>query len=244
LNLEGKIILVIGASRGIGAEIAKSLLKKKAKPIALARSPIDYECEYFKFDITDDDSIQALGKYIEKKHKFIEGIVFASAISLPPNRNETQEKRNLQHPLLFNEIITTNLISIYKCVYCLKDLFVENSSIVMISSIGAHLAFPDNPGYQVSKAGLESLARSLAYDLGNKKIRSNSVALGYFKTSMTSASYKNEEMRKKRTKRTILNRWGDPKEVTGAVNFLLSTDSSYVTGTNIVIDGGWSSKGL
>ena len=114
----------------------------------------------------------------------------------------------------------------------------------MLSSIGAHLSFPNNPGYQVSKAGLESMARSISYDLGSKNIRANSLVLGYIKTDMTSKSYNDKKLREERTNRTILKRWGNVNDIIGAVKFLLSEESSYITGTSITIDGGWLSKGL
>ena len=114
----------------------------------------------------------------------------------------------------------------------------------MLSSIGAHLSFPNNPGYQVSKAGLEAMARSISNDLSPKKIRANSVVLGYIKTDMTSKSYNDEKMREERTNRTILKRWGTVDDIPAAVKFLLSDEASYITGSSITIDGGWLSKGL
>ena len=75
-------------------------------------------------------------------------------------------------------------------------------------------------------------------------LRSNSIALGYIKTDMTKVSYDNEVLKNERSNRTLLGRWGKPEEVVGAVNFLLSDKSSYVTGSTITIDGGWLSKGL
>ncbi len=244
MKLKGKKILIIGASRGIGEAIAKSLLLENADVIALSRGDLNYSCEHIKLDIIKDKSINTLREHIKNKHKSIDGIVFAVAKTLPPNNIQEKDLFKLQEPKIFNEIIKTNLLSIYNCIYNLQDLLNDCSSIVMLSSIGAHLSFPNNPGYQVSKAGLESLARSISYDLGSKKIRANSLVLGYIKTDMTSKSYNNEKMREERTKRTILKRWGSVNDIPGAVKFLLSEESSYITGTSITIDGGWLSKGL
>ena len=244
MKLKGKKILIVGASRGIGEAIAKSLLLENAEVIALSRSDLNYECEHIKLDIIKNESILTLSEHIKNKHNFIDGIVFAAAKSLPPKNIEEKSSFKLQEPSLFNEIIQTNLLSIYNCIYCLQDLLKDHSSIVMLSSIGAHLSFPNNPGYQVSKAGLESMARSISYDLGYKKIRANSLILGYFKTDMTSKSYNDLKMREERTKKTLLERWGNVNDVPGAVKFLLSEESSYITGTSITIDGGWLSKGL
>ena len=205
---------------------------------------LNYDCEHIKLDIIKEESILLLREHIKNKHNFIDGIVFAAAKSLPPKSIEEKDFLKLQAPNVFKEIIQTNLLSIYNCIYNLQDLLKDYSSIVMLSSIGAHLSFPNNPGYQVSKAGLESMARSISYDLASKNIRANSLVLGYIKTDMTSKSYNDEKMREERTKRTILKRWGSVNDIPGAVKFLLSEESSYITGTSITIDGGWLSKGL
>ena len=88
------------------------------------------------------------------------------------------------------------------------------------------------------------MSRSISYELGSRNIRANSVVLGYFKTQMTMESFQDENMRKERANRTLLNRWGNISEINGAIRFLLSDESSYVTGSSIVIDGGWLAKGL
>tara|TARA_B100001029_G_C15013711_1_gene425920 strand:- start:2 stop:730 length:729 start_codon:yes stop_codon:yes gene_type:complete len=240
-NIKGKNILVVGASRGIGETISKSLINEEVNVISTARSKVNYSCNYFQFDITKQSSIDKLKSYILENCKTLDGIVFAAAKSLPASKDDSS---SLQHPNLFNELICTNLLSIYNCIFHLESLIENNSSIIMISSIGAHLAFPRNTGYQVSKAGLEALSRSLSYELAHRNIRTNSIILGYFKTKMTEISYSNPDLRAERTKRTLLNRWGDVEDVTGAVNFLLSDKASYITGTSIVIDGGWLAKGL
>ena len=223
MKLSGKKILVIGASRGIGETIAKSLLEEKAKVIASSRNNINYDCEFINLDINDQNSIKSLKKYLMLKHKFLNGIVVTAGISLPPTVNVNKSNKNLlQDPLIFKKLISTNLIGVYECIYCLENLLEENSSIVLISSIGAHLAFPYNTGYQVSKAGLESMARSISYELGSRNIRANTIVLGYFKTKMTIQSFNDNKLRKEREEKTILNRWGEKSEITGAVKLLLS----------------------
>ena len=84
----------------------------------------------------------------------------------------------------------------------------------------------------------------MALDLGKYGIRANNIGPGYFKTNMTKKSYEDPRMNKERCDRTVLNRWGDPKDLAGAVIFLASSSSSYVTGQDIYVDGGWMIKGL
>ena len=154
------------------------------------------------------------------------------------------QKINYNLQRFLKNLMNVNLISFYEIIFELEENLSNNASIILISSLGAHHSFPNNPGYQVSKAGLESLSRSLSYDLSYKNVRVNSLALGYFKTNMTRESFSDKNLRKERTDRTILKRWGDPQEINGIINLLLSDSSSYMTGSTIFVDGGWHSKGL
>ena len=118
-------------------------------------------------------------------------------------------------------------------------------SIINISSISSDLAMPDNPAYNSSKAGLIQLTKSMAVDLAKYQIRVNSICPGYTRTPLNSKSWKNKKLRLQRTKRTLMGRWASPNDYNEAVLFLLDNNrSSYMTGSNITIDGGWSAKGL
>ena len=117
-------------------------------------------------------------------------------------------------------------------------------SIINITSIAAEVGFPDNPAYQAAKGALKHLTRSLAVDLGSSGVRVNNIGPGYFKTDMTKGSWSDPEKREERSNRTLLGRWGVPEDLAGVVVFLASEASSYVTGQNIYVDGGWLAKGL
>ena len=120
----------------------------------------------------------------------------------------------------------------------------RGGSIINISSIASLYGFPNNPGYNASKAALNSMTKSLANDFAKYNIRCNSLLLGYFKSKMTIKSFKNSKSRKARERHTVFQRWGKNKEVLGPVLFLSSDLSSYITGQNIVVDGGWTIKGF
>jgi gluconate 5-dehydrogenase len=121
---------------------------------------------------------------------------------------------------------------------------VAGSSIINFSSIGGLQGFPNNPGYTSSKGAIISLTQSLAIDLGHIGVRVNSISPGYIFTKMTERSYNNADSRKERLDRMIIKRWGKPKDLVGIVIYLSCDASSYVTGQNFVIDGGWTAKGL
>ena len=117
-------------------------------------------------------------------------------------------------------------------------------SIVNITSIGAEKSFPNNPAYQSSKAALKHLTKSAAYDLSKYKIRVNSLAPGYTESEMNIKSWNDKKSRNLRSKHTFLNRWAKQSEISDVVKFLIEDKSSYINGSNIVVDGGWVAKGF
>ena len=117
-------------------------------------------------------------------------------------------------------------------------------SIINIASIAGKLGMPDNPSYQVAKAGLRQLSRAMARDFADDGIRVNAICPGYILTDMTRGSYEDPQRRAERTERTMLGRWGDPNELIGPCLFLASEASSYMTATDLFVDGGWSGKGM
>ena len=89
-----------------------------------------------------------------------------------------------------------------------------------------------------------TLTKALAVDYSKIKIRVNSVSPGYIKTKMTAKTYINKKKSKIRIDKTILKRWGEPKDLLGIIEYLISDKSSYVTGQDFIIDGGFTAKGI
>tara|TARA_R110000824_G_scaffold333971_2_gene520502 strand:+ start:882 stop:1568 length:687 start_codon:yes stop_codon:yes gene_type:complete len=123
-----------------------------------------------------------------------------------------------------------------------KHMKEHGGSIINITSLNSELGFPNNPAYVAMKGGLKQLTKSLAVDLGKYNIRVNNVGPGYIKTNMTKQGW--EDNRKEIEDRTILGRWGEPEDLVGTIVFLLSSASSYITGQDIYVDGGYLTKGL
>lgn len=121
---------------------------------------------------------------------------------------------------------------------------IREGGIVFIGSLATQLGFPGNPAYQASKAGVLGLTRAFAYDLGPAGIRVNCVSPGYIHTAMTDLSYNDPELNVARRRHTLLDRWGQPEDVANAVAFLCDSASSYITGVNLPVDGGWMACGL
>ena len=120
----------------------------------------------------------------------------------------------------------------------------SGGSIINLTSIGAEQGFPNNPAYCASKGGLKQLTKALAYDWGKYGIRVNNLVPGYTNTPMNKKSWNDQSLRNKRASSTVLNRWAESEEMVGPAIFLASDASSYVTASDLVVDGGWIAKGL
>lgn len=225
-----KKILITGHSRGIG-KVLTNILKKKFKVVGISRSRGNIlGIEEFLCDINNYKDIALTLKKIGKFDILINNSAITSFTKNPYDN--------------FLNIIKTNLIGTYNmCQNSIKYL-KKNGSIINISSINSYMAFPNNPGYVSSKGGVRSLTQALALDYSKYKIRVNSISPGYIKEGMSKASYKSKKKNKERLKRMIIKRWGSPRDLYGAIEYLSSDKSSYVTGQDIVIDGGWIVKGL
>jgi NAD(P)-dependent dehydrogenase (short-subunit alcohol dehydrogenase family) len=149
--------------------------------------------------------------------------------------------------MAWNETIGVNLTAPYLWMKQFSTYFQEYrplGSIINITSLAAELAFPDNPAYLASKGGLKQLTKAFALKLGPIGVTCNNVGPGYIETKFNSVSLSNSLAYSKRSKRSMLNRWGLAHEVAEAVRFLASDGARFITGQDIYVDGGWLAQGL
>jgi|TARA_B100000959_G_scaffold282487_1_gene348975 NAD(P)-dependent dehydrogenase (short-subunit alcohol dehydrogenase family) len=227
-------IVLTGVSSGIGSHLGNYLTKKGHKVIGLSRrTNTRNNFEILKCDIS---KIKQLKKILNKIQT-VDCLINNAGIARSNTKNEVKN---------FEQIMQTNLNGAYYLSYLLKKKLSRSkkASIINISSISAHQGALGNPGYVSSKSALLGLTKALANDYGSQNIRVNSISLGYFKTPMTIKSYKLKKRRKKINSKMIINRWGEPKDLFGLVEYLVSERASYITGQDFVIDGGWLAKGL
>ena len=232
-------VLVTGGSSGIGNSIIKILNQNGYNSINFDLKKNNYP-NFYKTDLASIKSIYKNFNAVVKKYKKIHSLINCAGVTFPGNSKnyslkswDTTLKVNLTAPFVLSQIVGKNMI---------KNKI--KGSIVNITSIGAELAFPENPAYQASKAGLKHLTKALAYDFSKYNIRVNSLAPGYTVTPMNRKSFKNKILKKKRSNQSMLNRWGFPFEIAETAIFLISEKSSFTTGQNFIVDGGWTSKGL
>jgi gluconate 5-dehydrogenase len=241
-SLEGRVALVTGGSRGIGAAIADGLAGAGARVVALGRSAAPAAMHaagvrYTTCDLTEAGAFARIAADVFAREGRLDILVNAAASSAPPGGDELER---------FERTLTANLRSAFAACLAAAPLMQKSGggSIINVTSINSELGFPANPGYVASKGGLRMLTKALALDLGPSGVRVNSLAPGYIRTAMTEASYADAAARRAREARTILGRYGEPADLVGAAIFLASDASAYVTGTDLFVDGGWTAKGL
>lgn len=243
-SLRGRVALVAGASRGIGAAIAGGLAGAGAVVVGVGRSPAPAEAmagpvAYRQCDVRDAAAFRAVCDGIGAAHSRLDIYVHAAGITL--HRDERGDALTD-----FRATIESNLTAAYACAHTAAGYISRGGggSVILITSIGSILGFPDNPAYAASKGGLRMLVKALARDLAVRNIRVNAIAPGYIRTAMTEASYQDPVAYRERLNRMMIPRWGSPYDLVGAAIFLASEASAYITGQDIVVDGGWTAKGL
>lgn len=243
-SLKDKVILVTGASSGIGRAIAIECSKMGATVILTARNEerlketlllMDYpeKHQVIKADLSQKEELQGLVGKIEGK---LDGVVQCAGFTIPKPFQFISEDD-------IDAIMEVN----YKAPAILSQLLVKKkklnkgSSIVFISSIsGVWISAVAASLYSSSKGAINGLAQAMAIELAPKSIRVNCVNPGMIDTNIFGSGEISEEQLKEDTKRYPLGRYGKPEEVAHAVIYLLSDASSWVTGTNLKIDGGYT----
>lgn len=190
-----------------------------------------------KFDLMDGDSFGNLVNLLASKKYKVSGLVNNAGTNVNKVKNGGFDE-------ITRQIIEVNLTAPLLLINCLRRFFINGASIVNITSIASQQAFPQNPAYVSSKSGLSGATRAFAYDLADRNIRVNSVAPGYIPSEMTRESYLDKEGNRFRSERALLKRWGTAKEIANVVGFLLSENSAFITGQEIVADGGWTVNGF
>ena len=239
-----KVILVTGGSRGIGADIVKTLAKdgyqvilnynkseREAQRIQEELSIANINIDIYKADVSNHIEVTKMINFCINKYHKIDVLINNAGITQTKMFTDITDND-------WNNMIQTNLTSAF---YSIKDVLpsmIHNKDglIINISSIWGQIGASCETHYAVSKAGLDAMTKSLAKELGPSNIRVNSIAPGIIDTNMNSHLSKKEL--ESITDEIPLNKIGNPNAISKCVEWLIHDD--YTTGQVISINGGWS----
>lgn len=241
--LKDKNIFITGAGKGIGLSTTLEAIKQGAFVYALVKSKKDKKkfkdfknVKLFFGNVSNTSLIKRILSQSIKDKRKISGIVNNAGIRQRLNFNNISNSE-------IKKIFEINFFSIFFVMQIFSKYFIEkkiSASIVNIGSIVGHLGFKQLSGYASTKSAIEGLTKSFANEMSDYNIRANVVSPGFTKTSYFSKFKKKKSLYKWTLSRIPLKRWAEPKEISSLICFLLSNESSYITGENIKIDGGWT----
>jgi NAD(P)-dependent dehydrogenase (short-subunit alcohol dehydrogenase family) len=247
-DLTGKVAVITGSSRGIGRAIAERMAEHGAKVVVSSRKADACEevaksinerhgagaATVIPANISSKDDLQNLVNGTNEKLGPIDVLV-CNAASNPyygPMANITDEQ--------LRKVLDNNIVSNHWLIsFAVPQMIArKDGAIIIVSSVGGLRGTPVLGAYAISKAADFQLARNLAIEYGPHNVRVNCIAPGLIKTDFARALWDNPETLKNYSGKTPLRRIGQPDEIAGAAVFLASSAGSFVTGQNIVVDGG------
>ena len=247
-SLKDKVILITGASSGIGKECAISCSKMGATIILVARNEerlrsVMAELEgdnhlYFSLDITEYNKIESIVKESVEKLGKLDGFIHSAGIELT-------KPLNVMNSADYEKLFSVNVIAGFEFAKMITKKKYSNNgaSLVFIASIMGVVANSALVGYCSSKGALISGVRSLALEYASRKIRFNTLSPGYIETEMMkNVSKKLDETELINIKKEFPLSLGKPEDIANACIYLLSDASKWVTGTNLIVDGGYSAR--
>ena len=238
-SLEGKVILVTGASRGIGKAIATQLKTLGGTVIGTATSEhgasniSEYlgEGQGLVLNVTDDASISAMFDLIKEKYGAVDVLVNNAGITRDNLMMRMKDDE-------WNDIIETNLTSVFKISKAVLRAMMKKRQgrIINIGSVVGTMGNAGQVNYATAKAGLIGFTKSLAREVASRGITVNTVSPGFIDTDMTQTL--TDEQKEGIFAQVPANRLGKPEEIANAVAFLASDSAAYITGETLHVNGG------
>jgi NAD(P)-dependent dehydrogenase (short-subunit alcohol dehydrogenase family) len=242
-NEQKKVAIVTGGASGIGFSIAEKFVKNNIATIIIGRNQEKLNAakgrlgalsEIFPFDLNNLAAIPELIDGLVKKYSKIDILVNNAGINLKKEFTEVTDED-------FQKIMLTNVQSIFTISREVVKSMIENKSgsIINISSMASQYGLPKVIAYTASKGAVEAMTRAMAVELSPKGIRVNCIAPGFIATEMSAKALNNDKERKDKVlSRTPMGALGLPSDVGDAALFLATSQSAYITGVVLPVDGG------
>jgi NAD(P)-dependent dehydrogenase (short-subunit alcohol dehydrogenase family) len=248
-SLEGKVALVTGASRGLGKAVAIALARAGARLILASRDRPSLEktveaikseggqATFFQTDVTEETQIEELAKAVSRDFGRVQILVNNAGMNIRKPATEFTLRE-------WRQVLDTNLTSAFLMCRVFVPLMTGQGfgRILNLTSIMSHIALPGRTAYCASKAGLLGFTKALALELAPEKITVNGISPGPFATKINTPVLQNPELNQQFISRIPLGRWGEANEVGSLAVYLCSDDAGFITGTDLLIDGGWTAQ--
>ena len=247
--LEGKAALITGASKGLGKAMALALAGvgtrlalvsrnvEQLNETAAAVRQLGAEAAVFQCDVTDEAQVLQLEEAFTKQFGRLQILINNAGI----NVRKTVTEFTLAE---WRQVIDTNLTSVFlMCRSFVPQMKGQGyGRILNLTSIMSHVSIPGRAAYSASKTGLLGFTRALALELAPEKITVNGISPGPFATEMNAPLMQNPELNQQFISKIPLGRWGKVEEVGQLAVYLCSEEAGFITGTDILIDGGWTAQ--
>lgn len=248
-SLDGKVAVITGASRGLGRAMAIELGAEGAK-LALVgrdRAKLDEtaaeaaksgaEAAVFITDVTDETQVRALEQGVRERFGRVDILINNAGM-------------NIRKPLVeytldeWNTVLDTNLTSVFLVTRSFIPMMRGRGygRILNLTSIMSHVSLPGRTAYSASKAALLGVTRALAQELAEDGITVVAISPGPFATEMNQGLIDNPELNQQFMASVPLKRWGQPEEIGKLAIYLCSEAAGFITGADILIDGGWTAR--